>query len=387
MSDQDFDQLDEISQERLKDYHAKAALDLKGRREKLDKGTLTMKDLKKGQNRVTGLNRSANKMEEVEYMDEVKATGENSMANDPVTPAGGTAKGKNRPADKNMSVDPTADNIEDTVKTPQGTAAGNVSPAEGPGQGKKAPPRMADKKAMKESVEEMFAGQDLSEEFKERVTVVFEAAVNARLVEEVERIEEEFAAQLDEQVEIAVNDLVEKVDSYLDYVVEKWMEENELAVESGLRTAMAESFMNGLYDLFVEHHVSLPEEGEDILESLVQELDEVKEKLNEEIDEKIELRKQLIESRVQDVFEEISEGLTDTQVEKLQRLAEGIEYGDLDEFKSKVSIIKENYFGGKDYLSEETDELDPIEEETQNMKAVDPAVARYAEAISRNLRK
>lgn len=324
--------------------------------------------------------------QEFEQLDEVKATGENSMANDPVTPAGGDPKKKNRPADMSKTVDANADEIEDDVKTPQGTAAGEKSPAEGPGEGKKAPARKADKAAMKESIEEMFGGQDLSEEFKEKATIVFEAAVNAKLNEEVERLEEEFETKLNEQAEIAVNDLVEKVDSYLDYVVEKWMEENELAIDSGIRTEMAESFMNGLHDLFVEHNVDISEEKADIVSEMAEELEAKEAKLAEAIEQTIALRKELAEAHVQDAFEEISEGLTETQAEKLEKLAEGIEYDTIEDYKHKVSIIKENYFGGK-ALTESVDEVDPIEEETAETRYVDPAVASYVEAISKSLRK
>jgi hypothetical protein len=324
--------------------------------------------------------------QEFEQLDEVKATGENSMANDPVVPAGGSPMKKNRPADKSQSVDPNADDIEDDVKTPQGTAADSKSPAEGPGTGKKAPARMADKAAMKESIEEMFGGQDLSEEFKEKATVVFEAAVNAKLNEEVARLEEEFEAKLEEQAEAAVSDLVEKVDSYLDYVVEKWMEENELAIEAGIRTEMAESFMNGLHDLFIEHNVDISDEAADIVSEMAEELEAKENQLAEAIEQTIALRKDLAEAHKQDAFEEISEGLTETQVEKLEKLAEGVDFDTIEDYKHKVSIIKENYFGGK-ALTESVDEVDPVEDEATDTRYVDPAVASYAAAISKTLRK
>lgn len=324
--------------------------------------------------------------QKIEQLDELKATGENSATMDPVTPAGGDPRKKNRPADLSKSVNPTADEIEDTVKTPQGTAFNNKSPAEGPGTGKKAPPRMADKSAMKESVEEMFAGQDLSEEFKERATVIFEAAVNAKINEEVSRLEEEFEEKLNEQAEIAINELIEKVDSYLDYVVEKWMEENELAIESGIRTEMAESFMSSLKDLFVEHNIDLPEDKADIFAEMAEEIEITENRLAEEIEENIALRKALAESYKQDVLEEISEGLTQTQAEKLEKLSEGVEYDSIEDYKRKVTIIKENYFGGKT-LTESVGEIDPIEEETVEKRYIDPTMAKYADAISRSLRK
>ena len=312
---------------------------------------------------------------ELDQLDEVKATlGSPNETSDPVTPAGGDPKKKKRPADASKTVDPKADEIEDDVKTPQGTADKKAKePAAGV--------------SMKESVEEMFAGQNLSEEFKEKATVVFEAAVNAKLNEEVTRLEEEFEAKLEEQTSVAVNELVEKVDSYLDYVVEKWMEENELAIEKGLRAEIAESFIAGLADLFAEHNINLPEEDLDVVADMAEQLETTESKLDEAVSQVVELRKELTEAKKADAFEEIAEGLTDTQVEKLEKLAEGIEFENLDEYKNKIQIIKENYFGGAKELTESVDEVDPIDEGTSEVRTIDPAMARYAEAISKSLRK
>jgi hypothetical protein len=289
--------------------------------------------------------------EELDQLDEVKATGEESEANDPVAPEGGSPK-KNRKGDK------------------------------------EAGEKTAPKAGMKEAVDAMFAGDDLSEEFKEKATVVFEAAVNAKLTEEVAKLEEEFEAKLDEQAELAVNELVEKVDSYLDYVVEQWMEANEVAIEKGIRNEIAESFIEGLRELFVEHSINIPEEDVDVLADITEQLEETEAALNEAKNEAIELRKQLDESKREDAFETIAEGLTDTQSEKLKALTEGLEFGNLDDYTRKVEIIKENYFGDskKVELTEEVGEIDPIEEGTTEV-SVDPTVARYADAISRTLRK
>jgi len=312
---------------------------------------------------------------ELDQLDEVKATGgDPSETSDPVAPAGGDPKKKNRPADDSKAVDPKADEIEDDVKTP--AAKGDKKAKEpAPGAG------------MKESVEEMFAGQDLSEEFKEKATVVFEAAVGAKINEEVARLEEEFTEKLDEQTSLAVDELVEKVDSYLDYVVEKWMEENELAVEKGIRSEIAESFIEGLADLFTEHNINLPEEDVDVVADMAEQLENTEAKLDEAIAQVVELRKELTEANKADAFEEIAEELTATQAEKLEKLAEGIEFENLDEYKEKVKIIKENYFGGSTELTESVDGIDPIEEETSEIKTVDPEMARYAAAISKSLRK
>lgn len=330
--------------------------------------------------------------QDIDQLDEVKATGENSSTMDPVAPAGGSPKGKNRRADKNAAAYPV-DGIEDeaNAKKPGGEPFDSTSPAERKGTGKKAPPRRADKTSMKESIEEMFDGQDLTEEFKEKASVVFESAVNAHLAEEVERLEEEFEQRLEEQFEEGMAELIEEVDSYLDFVVEKWLEQNELAVESGIKTEIAESFMEGLYNLFVEHNINVPEESEDILESLEEMNDELQEKLNEMIEANIELNKELTEAKKQDVYDEICEGMTQTAAEKLIALCEGIgSYENIDEFAEKAAIIKENYFGkatGK-MLKEEGagDDIDPIDDiETETYS--DPSMNRYTQAISKTIKR
>lgn len=306
--------------------------------------------------------------QELEQLDELKADGEDSAVADPVTPEGGAEK--KRKADKKQG-DMSADKIEDTVKTPQGTAD------------KKSPARAADK-GMKESVEEMFAGEDLTEEFKEKAVVVFEAAVNFKLQEEAQRLEEEFNQKLDEQVETAVADLVEKTDSYLDYVVEQWMQQNEIAIEKGIRAEIAESFLTGLRDLFVEHNVDLPEESVDVIVDMTEQLETTETKLNDALNENIELRKAVEEAKRVDVFESVSSDLAETQVEKLKALTEGLEFVDLDDYKRKVEIVKENYFSEAKALTESVDD-EPLEEpEVINSNN---EVAKYADAISRTIRK
>jgi hypothetical protein len=241
-----------------------------------------------------------------------------------------------------------------------------------------------DKVDGKKAVDEMFADDRLSEDFKAKATVVFEAAVGSKLVEEVARIEKEYEAKLDEQTELAVADLVEKVDSYLDYVVEQWMTENELAIEKGIRSEIAESFIDGLRGLFVEHNINIPEEDVDVIADITEQLEETEAALNEAMDRQIKLRKELHESKRQDAFAGVAEGLTFTQVEKLTSLTEGLEYRNLADFTRKVEIIKENYFSTSTKTSL-TEEVDPVDEGTQRV-ATDSSVAKYAEAISRTLR-
>jgi predicted transcriptional regulator len=200
-------------------------------------------------------------------------------------------------------------------------------------------------------------------------------------------LEEEFTAKLDEEVELVVNDLTEKVDTYLDYVVEQWMEENQVAIERGIRAEIAESFIDGLRDLFIEHSINLPEEETDILADMAEALEETENNLNEAINESIELRQALEGLKAEKILESFSNGLTDTQAEKLRALAEGVEFADADEFGHKVEIIKEQYFGGKSVLRESTDGIDPIELDNGSTVKIDPAMALYADAISKAVRK
>ena len=306
---------------------------------------------------------------ELGKLDEFKADGEDSSTADPVTGEGGPVK--KRKADANSSAE-KADTID--TDTPEGSAD------------KKAPARRADSGSMKESVDEMFAGADLSEEFKEKATVVFEAAVNAKLHEEVARIEEQFEAKLDEQVELAISEIVEKVDNYLDYVVEQWMEDNKLAIERGIRGEIAESFLEGLKDLFIEHNVNLPEEEADVVADIVDQLEETEAKLNAAINETIELKKALTESKKSEILESYTKNLTQTQAEKFRALTEGVDYTDLADLKRKVKIISEQYFGTKSILTESMGDIDPIEDAPQ-VRHIDSTMTAYTQAITKTLRK
>jgi hypothetical protein len=319
------------------------------------------------------------KITDSKQLDEFNASGENSMANEPMTPAGGS--NKKRAADKNTGADAAKSN---STSTPG--QEGSPSDLIDSTPTVKAAKRMADK-SMGESVEEMFAGSNLSEDFKEKATVIFEAAVNAKLQEEVDRLEEEFAAKLDEEVELVVSELTEKIDTYLDYVVEQWMEENQVAIERGIRAEIAESFIDGLRDLFIEHSINLPEEETDVLADMAEALEESEVARNNAINESIELYQELESLKAEKILESYSHGLTETQAEKFRALAEGVEFNDADEFKHKVEIIKEQFFGGKSVLRESADDLDPIELDNNSTVKVDPTMSLYAEAISKTLRK
>jgi len=242
---------------------------------------------------------------------------------------------------------------------------------------------------VKEDVEAMFDGQDLSEEFKENAATLFEAAVSARIIAEQARLEEEYETKLNEELAIFTEELSTKLDTYLDYVVENWMKENEVAIESTLRNELMEEFMEGLKNLFAEHYISVPQEKVDVLEALAEKVSALEEKLDESITENAELKTNLLEGYKKEIFNTLSEDLALTQQEKFAALVEGIEFdGNLETYEKKLKIIRENYFKTEQTsyssnINEETFEGE-IGTETVN---VDPSVNRYVQAIARTVKK
>lgn len=187
----------------------------------------------------------------------------------------------------------------------------------------------------------------LSEEFKAKTAVIFEAAVKSKIAEEINRLEEEYATQLDEEVTSIKTDLVEKVDSYLDYVVEQWMEDNKLAITSGLRTEVAEGFMGKLKDLFVESYVDVPESKVDLVDELATAHEELEEEYNDAVAKAMALAEELETYKRDAIIRESSRDLAETQVEKLTSLAESIAFESESDFAAKVATLKESYFGAK----------------------------------------
>lgn len=239
-----------------------------------------------------------------------------------------------------------------------------------------------------EDVQTIFQGEDLSEEFKEKAETIFEAAVNFAVTTEVARLEETYESALVEEVEAIAEEMASKLDTYLDYVVENWMKENEVAIESTLRNEIMEEFIDGLKGLFAEHYINVPEDKIDVLESLANKVETLEETLDEVITENAELRDVLVVEAKNDIFAEIASDLALTQQEKFAALAEGIEFdGDLEVFEKKLQIVKENYFGNStahvSNINEETFEGEVSGEDI----AVDPAVNRYVQAIARTVKK
>lgn len=242
--------------------------------------------------------------------------------------------------------------------------------------------------SMKEDMDAMFAGEDLSEEFKEKATTFFEAAVHAKIQEHVTRLEGEFEEKLTEQVTEIAEDLQGKLNDYLEYVVEQWMEENQVAIDTSLRAEIAEDVMKGLKDLFVENNINLPEEEVNVVEELTGVVTELEQKLNASIEESIQLKKQIDEQTAQLIFAEVAEGLVTTQAEKFKTLAEGVEFTDAETYKQKLEVVKESYFASKKTTQTIVEsEIDNAEELTEQTKVLDPSVSRYVSAISRTVKK
>ena len=227
---------------------------------------------------------------------------------------------------------------------------------------------------------------DLSEEFKEKAATIFETAVKTRIQEQVKVLEAQYEEKLSKETETVKEAMVEKVDSYLNYVVEEWMKENELAVERGIRTEIAEDFITGLKDLFKEHYIDVPEEKYNVLDDLTNQNKKLEDKLNEQIAKNVDLSKEVSQSAKAKAIDEVASDLADTEKEKFEKMAENVEYDSADKFREKLETIKESYFP-KQKIEETTskDEVDsvaanaPIESNTD-------AMAAYTAAITKNIK-
>jgi len=242
---------------------------------------------------------------------------------------------------------------------------------------------------MSDDVNALLEGESLSEEFKAKATTIFEAAVLSR----VEAVAVEVEAQLTEEFTVAVEtikeELAAKVDDYLNYMVEEWMKENELAIESGLRAEIVEDFIGGLRNLFVEHYIDIPADKVDVVEELTNKVGELEGSLNEQINKSIELTKELNEQKKIEAIYTACEGLTQTQVEKMKSLAESVEFTTGEEFAQKLETLKESYFKSevKAATTSALDDEVHIEEETKKTTFADPSMELYAKTISQTLIK
>jgi hypothetical protein len=242
-----------------------------------------------------------------------------------------------------------------------------------------------DKIDLSADINAMFADDStISEEFKSKVSTIFEARISDRVTQIQEEIETRYAGMLEEAVESVKSDLTEKVDDYLSYVVEQWMEENQIAIESGLRAELTEDFIGGLRNLFAEHYIDVPAEKVDLVDELAGKVEELESKLNEEIERGVSYAKALVESRKNEIAREITEGLTATQAEKIKSLAEGVEFSTEDEYKSKLETIRENYFPSGTKKATEAQLNEQFEEADEKKVINDPFVAAVSQAISKN---
>ena len=235
--------------------------------------------------------------------------------------------------------------------------------------------------AIAEDVEALLGGEELSEEFKEKAKLIFEASITAKITDIENQIVEAYEQKLVEEVETIKVELTERLDSYLEYVAEEWLEENALSVERGIKTEMTESFLEGMKGLFEEHYVSLPEDRYDVLESMVDKLDEMETKLNEQIERNVALNKKLSESTAETVMNNVAEGLAVSQKEKLATLAEGVEFESEESYREKLETLKESYFGGKT-SSSKTTETEVLKEEAEHVEAPTGSMAAYLRALS-----
>ena len=200
---------------------------------------------------------------------------------------------------------------------------------------------------MEDDVNALLGGEELSEEFKAKAKTIFEAAINSKVAEIRATIEEEHEARIAEEIAEEKEALQERVDSYLEYVSDEWMEENQLAIEHGLKTELTESFLSGMRSLFEDNYVTIPDDKYDVLESMVEKLDDMETKLNEQIEKNIGLNKRLSESVADGILDTVSDGLASTQKEKLASLAESVEFESETEYREKLETLKESYFPGK----------------------------------------
>ena len=234
---------------------------------------------------------------------------------------------------------------------------------------------------VKEDVDALVSGENqLSDEFKDKASTIFEAAVKSKVRTEIERLEDEYSKELTEQSDKAKDELVEKVDSYLDYVVQEWMKENELAIERGLKGEISEDFIAGLKQLFEDHYIDVPDEKYDVLEAQSKKIEELEEQLNSQIEKDKELHSEIGELTKDSIIKDVSDDLVDTEVEKFKGLVEDVDYSDAESYKSKLETLKESYFPKR---TEEQSTNEISDDEAVKEVETSGKMAEYMSAISK----
>ena len=246
-----------------------------------------------------------------------------------------------------------------------------------------------DKIDVEEDLNALIAGEELSEEFQEKARTIFEAAIKTKVAEMTEAVKAQYEETLVEEVKAIKEELQDRLDSYLEYVADEWVSENELAIEHGLKTEMTESFLEGMKKLFEDHYVTIPEEKYDVIESMVDKLDEMESKLNEQIDKNVALNKRLAESTADVIFAEVTEGLAQTQRDKLATLAENVEFESENGYREKLETLKESYFPSK--TSTPNSKSENLTEESEatdyQSKSVSSVMERYLQTMTRVAKK
>jgi hypothetical protein len=232
-------------------------------------------------------------------------------------------------------------------------------------------------------LEALVSSDDLSEEFQGKAATIFEAAVKTKVAGEIDRLEAEYTQSLEEETASVKSELVEKVDGYLNYVVENWMEENRVAVETGLRAEIAESFMGALKGVFVEHYIDVPESKIDLVDDLADQVVELEEALTKETEANIRLNESIQTFQRSEIIAESTRDLAATEVEKLKELVEDVDFEDIDTFTKKIATLKESYFA-KPIVTNQEEEL---QEETDQVKELSGSMALYSSAITKTLKK
>jgi len=239
---------------------------------------------------------------------------------------------------------------------------------------------------VEEDVNALLEGEDLSEEFQEKARTIFEAAIRSRIAEVKEEIEQQYESALIEEVVAIKEQLTDRVDAYLEYVADEWMQENQLAIDHGLKTEMTESFLVGMKSLFEDHYVSIPEEKYDVLSTMVEKLDEMEDKLNEQIERNIALNQRLAESVADVIFSEVCEGLALSQKDKLASLAENVEFDSEENYREKLVTLRKSYF--PENAGTQRDKSDTISEETTETKeSVSGLMETYLSTLNRVSKK
>jgi hypothetical protein len=255
--------------------------------------------------------------------------------------------------------------------------------------GKKMKMKEMKHKKMKEDldseVDSIFSGEGLSEEFKSNAKAIFEAAVLAKVDERAQQLEEEYSQKLDEEIASINENLVNKVDEYLEYVVSEWLEENKLAVESGIKAEIAEDFMVGLKNLFTEHYIDIPEDKVDLVEQFSTKVEELETELDKAIGENKSLSEEIKSYKKTQIMSEVSEGLTDVQFAKFESLAENVEFVSEEDYKAKLALTKKKYFQINEEV--ETTKSDLISDEVGDTQEYSPIMEKYVKNISKIIRK